>query len=71
MGDLENFNAQLKKAEKGDSIAQCSVGYYYETGKGVAKNMAEAVKWYEKSASQGNATAQYNLGLCYFHGRGR
>ena len=70
MGDIENFNAQLKKAEKGDSIAQCSVGYYYETGKGVDKNIKEAVKWYEKSASQGNATAQYNLGLCYFHGRG-
>ena len=58
MGDIENFNAQLKKAEKGDSIAQCSVGYYYETGKGVAKNITEAKKWYKKAADNGHAGAK-------------
>ena len=31
---------------------------------------AEAVKWYRKAAEQGNADAQYNLGVMYDHGRG-
>ena len=26
--------------------------------------------WYTKSAEQGNAAAQYNLGLCYYEGKG-
>lgn len=33
-------------------------------------NYAEAVKWYRKSAEQGNAVAQYNLGNCYYDGNG-
>ena len=70
MTDVENFNLTLKKAEKGDSNAQCTIGYYYETGKGVTKNIYEAVRWYEKSANQGNAIALYNLGCCYFNGNG-
>ena len=28
------------------------------------------MKWYRKSAEQGNATAHYNLGLCYDKGSG-
>ena len=28
------------------------------------------MKWYGKSAVQGNAEAQLNLGLCYFNGDG-
>ncbi|MBQ4314147.1 MAG: sel1 repeat family protein, partial [Lentisphaeria bacterium] len=26
--------------------------------------------WYRKAAEQGHATAQYNLGLCYYLGQG-
>ena len=29
-----------------------------------------AVEWYEKAAAQGNAVAQYNLGVCYAKGEG-
>ncbi len=32
--------------------------------------MSEAVKWFRKAAEQGNAPAQYNLGLCYAKGKG-
>ena len=39
-------------------------------GKGVPEDDVEAVKWYRKSAEQGNADAQYNLGVCYKHGIG-
>ena len=34
------------------------------------KNAAEAVKWYRKAAEQGDAEAQYNLGVMYDKGEG-
>ena len=34
----------------------------YDTGNGVAQNDTEALKWFRKSAEQGYAKAQYNLG---------
>jgi hypothetical protein len=45
-------------------------GVCYATGEGVAKNEAEAVKWYRKAADQNFAAAQYALGLCYRNGQG-
>ena len=36
----------------------------------MGKDEKEAVKWYTKSAEQGNANAQYNLGVCYYNGQG-
>ena len=36
----------------------------------MAKDEAEAVKWYRKAADQNHAKAQYNLGFCYHNGRG-
>jgi len=46
------------------------LGLKHETGKGVPQNYKEAVKWYTKAAEQGNAKAQYSLGLMYFNGQG-
>ena len=46
------------------------LGRMYEFGRGVAKNDAEAVKWYRKAAEQGFARAQLNLGRMYFEGLG-
>ncbi len=64
------FREKLGRAEKGDAEAQCGVGKCYGDGLGVARDEAEAVKWFRKAAEQGNAPAQCNLGLCYFHGKG-
>ena len=36
----------------------------------MAKDEAEAVKWYRKAAEQNDAEAQYNLGVCYANGQG-
>ncbi len=60
----------LKKAEQGDAKAQFNLGLCYDKGEGVAKDVAEAVKWYRKAADQGVAAAQYNLGVCYQDGDG-
>ncbi len=36
----------------------------------MVEDKAEAVKWFRKAADQGNADAQYHLGLCYYYGYG-
>ncbi len=33
-------------------------------------DLVEAVTWYRKAAEQGHAEAQFNLGVCYFNGKG-
>ena len=66
-----NFYRENKTlAEKGDSIAQVVLGFRYFTGLGVAKDLAEATKWFRKAADQGNVLADRNLGACYANGFG-
>ena len=63
--------AELRiKAERGHAVAQCNLGVAYDTGQGVPKDEAEAVKWFRKAADQENASAQSNLGVMYANGRG-
>ena len=58
-------------ADKGDAKAQYELGRAFFSGTlGVAKDEAEAVKWYRKAAEQNVADAQYNLGVCYANGQG-
>ena len=42
----------------------------FEEGKDVAQDYKTAVKWFTLSAEQGNADAQYALGLLYYDGQG-
>ena len=48
-------------AEQGDADAQNNLGACYYHGQGVAKDYAEAVKWYNKAAEQGDAEALKRL----------
>jgi hypothetical protein len=57
-------------AEQGDAEAQFHLGVLYESGQGVLRNGAEAIKWYRKAAEQGDAVAQFNLGIIYANGEG-
>jgi TPR repeat protein/DNA-directed RNA polymerase subunit RPC12/RpoP len=58
-------------AENGNPFWQCALAEDYEFGLlGVSTNIVEAVKWYHKAAEQGNAEAQFNLGVCYAKGEG-
>ncbi len=61
---------QRALAEQGDAEAQYQMGGCYEDGRGVAKNLAEAVKWYTLAAEARYAPAQDALGTCHLHGRG-
>jgi TPR repeat protein len=42
----------------------------YANGQGVNPDYNEAIKWYRKAAEQGNAPAQFNLGVNYENGQG-
>ncbi len=42
----------------------------YHKGHGVERDDAEAVKWFSKAAEQGNAFAQFNLGILKDNGLG-
>jgi len=42
----------------------------YCTGTGVVRNLTEAVKWYRRSAEQGDRYAQYNLAVMLLKGQG-
>ena len=42
----------------------------YYNGEGVPQDYGEAVKWFRLAAEQGNAQAQFNLGLMYSIGDG-
>ena len=46
------------------------VGKCLETGDGVNKDQAEAVKWYRMAAEQGVADAAFELAKCYRFGIG-
>ena len=62
--------ARLSELDR-DRTAQCLLGMCYERGLGFEKSDAEAVKWYRKSAEQGYAIAQNNLGYMYMYSDGR
>jgi len=55
-----------KSAEKGDMFAQNEMGVLYEK----SKNHTKAVYWYNQSAVQGYALAQFNIGVAFEKGRG-
>ena len=53
-----NLQRWREAAERGRASAQYAVGYCYEYGiGGVAKDVSEAVHWYRKAASAGDAEA--------------
>ena len=67
----EHFQENLKEAKAGNRLAQYNVGLYYHNGwSGVKQDYQQAAYWYRKSADQGYADAQLNLGYLYEKGLG-
>lgn len=60
--DAVPFAKKLKLAKVGDEDAQLAVGLAYEKGADTPADPAEAAKWYQKAATQGNLEAQFRLG---------
>jgi len=66
-----------KKAESGDAAAQFELAQYYESEAGKARSERRALRdqkrafdWYTRSAEQGFAKAQFNLGHMFILGQG-
>ena len=57
-------------AEAGDAEAQTELGERYEDGRGVGRDYAVAVSWFQRAAEQGHAPGQAALGFMYDTGRG-
>lgn len=53
-------------AQAGDPDAQFNLGQAYKLGRGVQPDLAVAIDWYRKAASQGHTRAEDNLGLLIF-----
>lgn len=68
--DVRNLDADRKAAEAGDASAQFTMGSRYEDGRGVDRDMKEAIDWYRKAAANGNVEALAYLGVIYDRGRG-
>ncbi len=59
-----------KAAEKGSVISAYNVGVFYNTGKGVRQDKAEAFRWFEKAAEKGHVLGQYVCGKALAFGTG-
>jgi TPR repeat protein len=59
------FHYYSDAADAGDADAQLSLAYMYLRGEGVEQDYEKAFKWTEKSAKQGLAQAQNELGRAY------
>jgi TPR repeat protein len=65
-----SVQAALPRAKRGDSDAQYEIGTAYHEGRGLARDYAEAARWWRKAAARGHVDAQYNLGVMYHRGQG-
>lgn len=59
-----------EKAESGDPASQRHLGWLYEKGQGVPKDLVESLAWYRKAATRGYAVAQNDVGCAYRNGLG-
>lgn len=57
-------------AQKGDPNAAYNLAVIHEYGDGVARNLAEAFKWYRIAAEKGDRESQSRLGTMYLNGEG-
>jgi TPR repeat protein/type IV secretory pathway TraG/TraD family ATPase VirD4 len=60
--------ADPEGADPGDARAQVRVANQYLNGKGVARDPAEALRWFRKAADQGNLDAEARIGVFYMEG---
>lgn len=59
-----------RAARSGDPVSQYNLGFIYEQGKGVQRDMEASFSWMNKAALAGYDRAQFVVGNMYYHGRG-
>lgn len=63
------FKLLLERAEDGYPPAQLLIARLYFSGKGVNKDIKQALQWYQKAAEQKLGDAQVDLGVIYTLGK--
>ena len=58
----------INKAQKGNTAAMVLLGECYETGAGVALDSAQALKWFQRAAEQGDGEGWLRVSLYYLRG---
>lgn len=66
----ETVDRFIRAALAGNSKAQLSLGYMYDTGEQVEVDKQEAVRWYSMAAESGEIDAMISLALMYESGDG-
>ena len=56
-------------AESGDREIQYNLGVMYSEGRGVEKDIQQAIPWLTEAANQGDADAQFRLGKLFTQGK--
>ena len=62
------LNTLENEAVAGNPIAQYRLATCYYFGKGIKKNIAEAIKWFTEAAENGEVNSQAILGDFYYYG---
>lgn len=57
-------------AQSGNPAAQFMQGQLYESGRGVERDLAEALRWYRLAAAQQYPLAEFSIGALYDFGEG-
>lgn len=57
-------------ADLGHVDAEFNLGVAYQLGRGLPRDLEQAIYWYRRAAIAGNVDARYNLGLLYLGGDG-
>lgn len=66
----DSFERALWEADQGNIQAMYQVGQYYESGKGVEKNYAQAMRWYKSAFFTGEKYGAVAVGNLYENGLG-
>ncbi|KAH3722540.1 sel1 repeat family protein [Pelomyxa schiedti] len=64
------FQYYLSAAEKGHTGSQVGLGLMYKEGRGVGKNLEEAVRLFQKNCEQESVYGYSTLALCFKFGKG-
>jgi len=71
-GNFEHYELMVKwyrrAADRGDMLAQYSLGLVYSSDFYKREDEVEAFKWYSRAAEKGDARAQFKLGRFYSEG---
>jgi len=68
--DKTQYESDIKSANEGNAEACYRVGYCYERGIGVSKNLTEAEKWYLTAAEKEQIAAVRQLGFLIYKAKG-